>query len=151
MEHGIYLGKLRESSILENAYVISKIREFLSSDDYKEGIFDDAFNEIQKLIKLVYTGGLFALENYTNENKTVNMIVQEHIKLILAPVLTPTEPKDITVLPALILIPKILYSDLTPVEFIKTVLLYEAIMMICIGGNSVYCYIDDRLKSVVRK
>ena len=139
-ERDIYY-KIRQASILENAYVISKIREFLSSDEYKQGLFDGTFNEINKLIGLVGSGGLFALENYTGDNA----IIREFIKLILA-------GTDVEIM-AYMLIPKILYNDLTSVDFVKTVLLYEAVIMIYIGNFDGINYrerIDYRLKSVFR-
>jgi hypothetical protein len=140
MNYNIY-----QRTILENPYVISKIREFLSAD-YEQGMFDDTFNEIQGLIELVRSEGLLALEKYKD-----NSIIQEFIMLILSGLFdknTPTPTECAVEHAAFITIPRIIYSDLTPIEFIKTVLLYETVLMIFMGSFS---DIINRLNSVIKK
>ena len=140
-------------SILDNPYIITKIREFMSNE-YDSNIFNDTFEDMRKFTELARNKGVLALNEHTVKNK----IIQEFIELMIVSVTEyakvqqergPYIDFEFIEYPAFFIIPKILYSDLEPVELVKTVLLYESIIMSITGYS--WPWIEHRLNGVNRR
>ena len=145
--------KNHQLSILENPFVISKIRECLST---VSGIdtFNDVFEDIRKYTELARSEGVLAL----SKHKVANEIINEFVELLIGSVMdyaSVQQEKGVYIdfeyieWSVFIIMPKILYSDLAPIDFVKTVLLYESLIMSITGFNSTW--IERRLNGIIRK
>jgi hypothetical protein len=132
--------RFQELSLLKTPCVVERINAFLSSKPETD-IFGAAFAEMRVITDIARAEGVLALSRHKSEytviNELLSLIVESVDEFGKAVERGDAEGPFIDFeyieYPVFLVLPQILYGAVPPADFVKTVLLFESIIMTVSG------------------